>query len=137
MVEYEDGSVIAQMSYPSMELPIALALCPEQRLKSRVKSLDFGALKSLTFTELDREKYPCFDLVVNAGKTGGCIPAVANVANEIAVKLFLENKISFNDIYKAIYGAVSSYNEKCDCTFDCYQNADTYARNFVKELFKV
>ena len=137
MVEYEDGSVIAQMSYPSMELPIALALCPEQRLKSRVKSLDFGALKSLTFTELDREKYPCFDLVVNAGKAGGCIPAVANGANEIAVKLFLENKISFNDIYKAIYGAVSSYNEKCSGTFDCYQNADTYARNFVKELFKV
>lgn len=137
MVEYADGSVIAQMSYPSMELPIALALCPDQRLPSSVKSLNFGALKSLSFTELDRDKYPCFDLVVNAGKVGGCLPAVANGANEIAVKLFLENKISFNDIYKAISCALSSYTEKCNGTFDCYQNADTYARNFVKELFEV
>ena len=137
MVEFDDGSVIAQMSYPSMELPIALALNPDTRLKSNVKSLDFASLKNLTFVNLDRDKYPCFDLVVQAGKAGGCMPAVANGANEMAVKLFLQDKISFNDIYKAISHALSSYNKKCCGTFECYKNADTYARNCVKELFKV
>lgn len=137
MVEFDDGSVIAQMSYPSMELPIALALNPDERLKSNVKSLDFASLKNLTFVHLDRDKYPCFDLVVQAGKAGGCMPAVANGANEMAVKLFLQDKIAFNDIYKAISHALSSYNKKCFGTFECYKNADTYARNCVKELFKV
>jgi 1-deoxy-D-xylulose-5-phosphate reductoisomerase len=137
MVEYLDGSVIAQMSYPSMEIPIALALSPDKRLPSNVNSLDFATIKNLTFSLLDKEKYPCFDLVVNAGKKGGCYPAVANGANDVAVNLFLQDKISFGDIYKAISNALDGYSGECACTFECYQNANDYARRSVTELFNI
>lgn len=137
IVEYADGSSIAQMSYPSMEIPIALALEPSLRLKSNVKGLDFATLGKLTFAEVDKEKYPCFDLVVNAGKEGGCLPAVANGANEIAVKLFLEGKINCEGIYKAIDYALNKFSGDCVGDFECYQKADEFARNVVKELFGV
>lgn len=137
LVEYNDGSVIAQMSYPTMEIPIALALCKDQRLISNVNSLDLAQLKNLTFSELDKGKYPCFDLVVQAGKKGGCLPAVANGANEVAVKLFLENKISYLDIYKAIDHALNSYKGSCAGDFDCYKRADAFARACVKGLYNI
>ena len=137
MVEYLDGSVISQMSYPTMEIPIALALEPNARLTSNVKYLDFASLKNLSFSNVDKDKYPCFDLVVEAGKKGGCYPAVANGANEVAVSLFLQDKIKFNDIYKAISFALENYNQTQTGTFESYQNADNYARNSVLELFKV
>ena len=137
MGEYLDGSVISQMSYPTMEIPIALALEPNARLTSNVKYLDFASLKNLTFSEVDKDKYPCFDLVVEAGKKGGSYPAVANGANEVAVSLFLQDKIKFNDIYKAIFFALENYNQTQTGTFESYQNADIYARNSVLELFKV
>ncbi len=137
MVEYLDGSVISQMSYPTMEIPIALALEPNARLTSNVKYLDFASLKNLTFSEVDKDKYPCFDLVVEAGKKGGCYPAVANGANEVAVSLFLQDKIKFNDIYKAISFALENYKQTQTGTFESYQDADNYARNSVLELFKV
>jgi 1-deoxy-D-xylulose-5-phosphate reductoisomerase len=136
MVEYNDGSVIAQMSYPTMEIPIALALCPNERLISNVNSLDFAKLKSLTFCEMDKQKYPCFDLVVNAGKKGGCYPAVANGANEMAVELFLKDKISYQDIYKGIDTALNKFNGQCVGDYQCYENADKFARQCVNELFK-
>ena len=135
MVEYFDGSVIAQMSYPTMEIPIALALEPTQRLKSNVNSLDFAKLKNLTFSEVDKVKYPCFDLVINAGKRGGCYPAVANGANEVAVNLFLQNKIKFTDIYKAIAFSLDNFKDYQKCDFSDYQNADEYARKSVLDLF--
>ena len=137
MVEYFDGSVIAQMSYPSMELPIALALSPDKRLPSNVKSLDFATIKNLTFNALDKDKYPCFDLVVNAGKKGGCYPAVANGANDVAVNLFLQDKISFGDIYKAIDNALCHFKGECSCSFECFENANDYARRSVMELFNI
>ena len=136
MVEYNDGSVIAQMSYPTMEIPIALALCPNERLVSNVNSLDFAKLKSLTFLDMDKQKYPCFDLVVNAGKKGGCYPAVANGANEMAVELFLKDKISYQDIYKGIDTALNKFNGQCFGDYQCYENADKFARQCVKELFE-
>jgi 1-deoxy-D-xylulose-5-phosphate reductoisomerase len=137
MVEYLDGSVIAQMSYPSMEIPIALALSPDKRLPSNVNSLDFATIKNLTFSPLDKEKYPCFDLVVNAGKKGGCYPAVANGANDVAVNLFLQDKISFGDIYKAIDNALCHFKGECSCSFECFENANDYARRSVMELFNI
>ena len=137
LVEYADGSCIAQMSYPTMEIPIALALEPSLRLTSNVSSLDFAKLGQLTFNAVDKQKYPCFDLVVNAGKVGGCMPAVANGANEMAVKLFLQGKINCEGIYKAIDVALNSYKGSCCGTFDCYENADAFARKTVTDLFGV
>ena len=135
MVEFVDGSVMAQMSYPSMELPIQIALGYPERFKSSLNSLDFASISKLTFEKLDRERFPCFDLVVESGKKGGCYPAIANGANDLAVKLFLEDKISFNDIYKAISHALDGANIQYDGTFECLKRANEYAINSVKKLF--
>ena len=135
MVEYLDGSIMSQMSYPSMELPIQIALGYPERFKSSVKSLDFASLSKLTFENLDHERFPCFSLVVESGKKGGCYPAIANGANDVAVKLILENKISYNDVYRAISHALDGADLKYDGSFQCLENANAYAVSSVKKLF--
>lgn len=136
MVEFNDGAVMAQMSYPTMELPIALALSYPDRLDVGLKSLDFAALKSLSFEQIDHERFPCFNLVMDAAKEGGVYPAVLNGANEQAVKLFLENKISYGDIYKSIYGALQSFDGSSHMEMEHLVEADRFARSYVDDLFK-
>lgn len=137
MVEFNDGAVLAQMSYPSMEIPIALALSLPERITSNVKSLDFSQIKSLTFNEIDHKRFPCFNLVLDAGKSGGVYPAVANGANERAVELFLKGKIGYGDIYTAIYGALQSYDGGMHVHLDDLVFADSFARKYVDYLFGV
>jgi len=138
MVEFNDGSVSAQLSYPSMELPITLALNFPDRIDAGLNSLDFAAIKTLSFAAPDIERFPCLNLIVEAGKRGGGYPAVANGANERAVKLFLENKISFNDIYSSIEGALSAYSENGKPqTFEDFERADKFGEDFVSKKFGV
>lgn len=137
MVELNDGAVIAQLSYPSMELPIQLALSYPERFDAGVRSLDFAALKKLSFEEIDRKRFPCFDLVINAARFGGIYPAVANGANEQAVELFLRGVIGYGDIYKAIYGALQSFDGGMHVHLDDVIAADAFARKYVKNLFGV
>ena len=137
MVEFVDGSVIAQLSYPSMELPITLALNYPERIDAGLKSLDFAALKSLTFSAVDHDRFPCFNLVIDAAKEGGTFPAIANGANEEAVRLFLDGKITYGDIYKSIYGALQSYDGGHHVHLEDLENADAYARKYVQDLFGV
>ena len=137
MVGFKDGSVIAQMSYPTMEIPISLALSYPERLVSNVNGLDFEKLGKLTFEPLDRKRFPCFDLVVNAAKAGGGYPAVANGANEAAVALFLKDKIGYNDIYNAISGALDSYRAEKITDYEGYKAADEFGANFVKNKYGV
>ena len=132
MVEFEDNSVIAQLSYPTMEIPIALALDNSLRLKSNVSSLDFAKLSSLHFEEIDKNKFPCFDAVVSAGKKGGLYPAVANAVNEVAVDAFLNGKIVYKDFYSLIDGALNAYTNKVDYSLSAIEDADAWARNFAK-----
>lgn len=137
MVEYIDGAVLAQMSYPDMELPIQLALSYPERLKTDLKSLNFAELKSLTFSPVDHKRYPCFNLIMEAAREGALYPAVANGANEQAVNLFLQGKIAFNDIYKGIYGAMQSFDGSHHVELEHLIEADVFSRNYVKELFGV
>lgn len=137
MVEFCDNSVMAQMSYPTMELPITLALTGGERLDAGLKSLDFATLKQLSFEEIDHQRFPCFKLVLDTAKFGGNYPAVVNGANEQAVKLFLDGKISYNDIYKALYGTVQAFYGGHHTDLDELIEADIYGRNYVKELFGV
>ena len=137
MVELLDNSVIAQMSYPDMELAIQLALSYPERLKTDVKSLDFGTLKNLTFENVDNERFPCFDLILQSAKTGGLYPAVANGANEQAVEFFLDGKIAYNDIYKGIYGALQAFDGPSHVHLDDLEDADRFSREYVKFLFGV
>ena len=137
MVEFLDSSVIAQMSYPSMELPISLALSYPERITTDIKSLDFATLKSLTFTGMDKAKYPCFDLVLKSAKAGGTATAIINGANEVAVKLFLQNKISYLDIFKALDGALNAIEIESIKDAQTLISADRTAREYVKSLFGV
>lgn len=137
IVEYSDGSMIAQMGYPTMELPIQIALCYPERLLPVTESLNFAKLGKLTFSELDEKRFPAFREVVNAGKKGGAYPAVANGANDAAVKLFLENKIGFNDIYAAISGALSAFCGEYSGDFESLKSANDFAAGYVKNKFGV
>ena len=135
MVELNDGSVMAQLSYPNMEIPIALALSYPERLKSNVKSLDFAELKNLSFEAVDHERFPCFNLVLDSAKAGALYPAVVNGANEQAVQMFLDGKIAYTDIYKGIYGALMSFGGAHHVHYEDLVEADAYARRYVKEFF--
>lgn len=135
MVEYSDNSVIAQMSYPDMELPIQIALTYPDRLKSNIRGLNFAEIGKLTFERVDHERYPCFNLAVEALKRGGAYPAVLNGANEKAVKLFLCDKIGYMDIYSCIYGALEAFNGKYDGGFESLSAANEFGFNYVRSKF--
>lgn len=135
MVEYSDNSVIAQMSYPDMELPIQIALTYPDRLKSNIRGLNFAEIGKLTFERVDHERYPCFNLALEALKRGGAYPAVLNGANEEAVKLFLCDKIGYMDIYSCIYGALEAFNGKYDGGFESLSAANEFGFNYVRSKF--
>ncbi len=98
MVEYVDGSVIAQLGIPDMRTPIAYALSYPERLTLDLPPLDLCRLGQLTFREPDAQRFPCLTLAYEALDAGGSAPAVLNAANEIAVGSFLDGRISFVDI---------------------------------------
>ncbi|MDO5760968.1 MAG: 1-deoxy-D-xylulose-5-phosphate reductoisomerase, partial [Bacteroidota bacterium] len=102
MVEFEDGSIKAQLSLPDMHLPIAYALSFPFRIATPVVETDFFKLQNLTFEQPDRETFPCLDLAFYAIDKGGNMPCIMNAANEIAVEKFLKEEISFLDIPKII-----------------------------------
>jgi 1-deoxy-D-xylulose-5-phosphate reductoisomerase len=95
MVEFDDGCVMAQMSYPTMELPIQLALTYPDRLDCGLKPLDFEKLGAIRFLPLDRKRFPCYDLALTALEMGDNYPCALNGAGEIAVRAFLDEKIPF------------------------------------------
>ena len=98
MVEYEDGSVLAQLGNPDMRTPIAHALAWPLRLASGVGFLDFARLGPLEFQAPDFARFPCLQLAFNALDAGGTAPAILNAANEIAVQAFLDQRICYTDI---------------------------------------
>ena len=98
-VEFVDGSVLAQLGFPTMELPILYALSyPERVADGALRTYDPVASSPLTFEEIDHEAFPMFRLGVEAGRGSGCLPAVYNAANEVAVQAFLEDRIRFPEI---------------------------------------
>ena len=135
MVEYEDGAVMAELSYPSMELPISLALTYPNRRDTGLKSLDFSSIQSLTFSQVDHDRFPCFNLVVEAGKRGGTYPAVISGANEVAVDLFIKERINFNDIYSCLHGALDAYKGGVVNGIEDLIEADAFGRKFVLDKF--
>nr|WP_286195449.1 1-deoxy-D-xylulose-5-phosphate reductoisomerase [Synechococcus sp. CCAP 1479/9] len=102
MVELADSSVLAQLGWPDMKLPLLYCLSWPERLETPWRRLDLTAVGQLTFRAPDREKYPCMALAYAAGRAGGTMPAVLNAANEQAVALFLEEAIPFLAIPKLI-----------------------------------
>ncbi len=102
LIELQDTSVLAQLGWPDMRLPLLYALSWPDRIYTNWERLDLVKAGNLTFREPDHQKYPCMKLAYAAGKAGGSMPAVLNAANEQAVALFLEEKIRFLDIPRCI-----------------------------------
>jgi 1-deoxy-D-xylulose-5-phosphate reductoisomerase len=135
LVEFPDGSVKAQLSYPDMRLPIQYALgYPERLPNPELPRLDWDGLKSLTFEQPDFGKFPCLKLAIEAGKKGGTYPAVLSSADEIAVELFLSGRIKFNDIARLVAGALEQHQPVVQPTLEEILAADTWAREKVAQL---
>ncbi len=98
LVEYVDGSVIAQLSHPDMRVPIAHALAHPERIASGARPLDLATMKSLSFERPDHQRFPCLGLAYEALREAGTAPAVLNAANEVAVEAFLAGRIPFTAI---------------------------------------
>ncbi|MEM9163484.1 MAG: 1-deoxy-D-xylulose-5-phosphate reductoisomerase, partial [Cyanobacteria bacterium P01_F01_bin.4] len=102
LIEAQDTSVLAQLGWPDMRLPLLYALSWPERIYTDWKPLNLAQAGDLTFREPDHNKYPCMELAYAAGRTGGTMTAVLNAANEQAVALFLDEKIRYLDIPKVI-----------------------------------
>jgi 1-deoxy-D-xylulose-5-phosphate reductoisomerase len=136
-VELIDGSVLAQLGVPSMELPVLYALTHPDRVQDTgVPPFDPVELSPLSFERVRRDDFPALDLGMQAGRAGGAAPAVFNAANERAVALFLDGAIGFADIARAIDGALARHGSAPGGTRDAILAADALARRHVQELFR-
>jgi 1-deoxy-D-xylulose-5-phosphate reductoisomerase len=107
LVDYNDGSVLAQLGNPDMRTPIAHALAWPERIDSGVRSLDLVEIGHLDFAPPDTVRFPCLQLAYDAARRGGTAPAILNAANEVAVQAFLDYAIAFTDIARVIEGTLS------------------------------
>ncbi|MCA2717377.1 1-deoxy-D-xylulose-5-phosphate reductoisomerase [Microcystis sp. M169S2] len=133
LIELQDTSVLAQLGWPDMRLPLLYALSWPERIYTDWEPLNLVKAGSLTFKEPDHQKYPCMGLAYAAGRAGGAMPAVLNAANEQAVALFLEEKISFLDIPRVIEKVCDRFTIHNSSTpsLDDILSADSWARQEV------
>ena len=135
MVEFIDGSVKAQLSYPDMRLPIQYALSyPERLVNPQLPRLDWETIKNLTFEQPDFDSFPCLKLAIEAGKKGGTYPAVLCAADEVAVELFLSQGIKFTDIARLVGQALEEHQAISHPTVEEIMAADNWAREKVRQL---
>ena len=137
MVEFVDGSVVAQLGVPSMELPILYALTHPERIEDDgVPRFDPVAASPLTFEAVRHDAFPALGLGIEAGRKGGAAPAVFNAANEQAVALFLAGALSFSDISRGVASALEALTGVPGESREDLLAADDAARQHVMELFK-
>jgi 1-deoxy-D-xylulose-5-phosphate reductoisomerase len=134
MVEFVDGSTIAQASPPNMKLPIALGLDWPHRVPGAVAALDWSTASEWTFAPLDDEAFPAVALAKQVGIAGGTYPAVFNAANEQAVLAFHAGGIGYLDIIDIVRGAVDAHNEIAELSFDGVLEAEAWGRRFADDL---
>lgn len=138
LVEFVDGSIKAQLSMPDMRFAIQYALAyPERFANEKLPRINFAQLNSLTFETLNYSMFPCLQLALDAGKRGGTYPAVLCAADEIAVQLFLEQRIDFPQIAEIIFKTISSHHGIGNPTIDDILAADQWARDTASNLVKV
>lgn len=131
MVEFMDGAILAQMGVTDMGLPILYALSYPERLQTPLPPLDLNALSALTFEPVDHERFPCVGFAYQALQSGGTYPAVLNAANEVAVDLFLSDRITFPDIPALIAKAMDSHQGRKIDSIEVALDADREARELV------
>ena len=140
MVEYVDGSIIAQMGVANMKTPILYAFTyPEKEFNSSINFLDLIKTNNLTFEEADRKVLKGIDLAYRAGRTGGTMPTVFNASNEIAVELFMKKQIKFLDIYRIIEEAMNTHQVltlNTDNALNIIKEIDRETRKKVREQWE-
>ena len=135
MVEFVDGSIKAQLSYPDMRLPIQYALSYPERLPNpQLPRLDWSSINNLTFEQPDFDTFPCLKLAIEAGKKGGTYPAVLCAADEVAVELFLSQGIRFVDITNLVEQTLEQHRAIAHPTVEEIMAADAWAREKVLQL---
>ncbi|MEL6553730.1 MAG: 1-deoxy-D-xylulose-5-phosphate reductoisomerase [Cyanobacteria bacterium J06621_11] len=136
MIELQDTSMLGQLGWPDMRLPLLYAISWPERIYTDWKPLSLAELGTLTFRAPDHDKYPCMDLAYAAGRAGGTMTAVLNAANEQAVALFLEEKIHYLEIAKVIEKVCDRHRNdlNSDPNLDDILSVDKWARTAVTEL---
>lgn len=135
MVEFIDGSVLAQLGVPDMKLPIQYALTYPGRVTSNSEGLSFEKFNELTFEKPDRVNFPCLDLAFEALDIGGTMPAVLNAANEELVLQFLDGKINFYDIPDRIEMAMNKFKVIKNPDINVIIEADKITREYINKFF--
>ncbi len=136
MVEYIDGSVLAQMGSPDMRIPIASTLAWPDRMETRAEPLDLAAVGRLDFEEPDLVRFPALTLARDALEAGGARPAVLNAANEIAVAAFLNRQIGFLSIADVVKTVLDRYDPVAPSAIDDVLAIDTEARRVAQSAMK-
>lgn len=132
-VEFEDGSILAQLSHPDMCLPIQYALTYPERKPCPIPRLDFAQMKRLDFETPSFSRFPCLELALSAGKSGGTSPAVLSAANEVAVHAFLDRRIRFTDIPKVVEKVLSKHARIAQPGLNEILESDRWARQAAEE----
>jgi 1-deoxy-D-xylulose-5-phosphate reductoisomerase len=133
MVEYVDGSVLAQMGNPDMRTPIAHALAWPERVESGVESLDLFAVARLDFAAPQPERFPCLGLAYLAIEAGGTAPAILNAANEVAVAAFLERRLAFSGIAEVVEACLEGLDSEPADELEAVFSADRRARELARQ----
>jgi 1-deoxy-D-xylulose-5-phosphate reductoisomerase len=128
MVEFADGSVLAQLSHSNMCFPIQYAVTWPERVANTLPPLDFGKLGKLEFMTPRYRDFPALDLARHAGEIGGTLPAVLNAANEVAVSAFLEKRMNFPGIWQTVEAVVDKHRPVAQPDLDAILAADRWAR---------
>ncbi|MFM1790582.1 MAG: 1-deoxy-D-xylulose 5-phosphate reductoisomerase [Actinomycetota bacterium] len=134
MVEYTDGSTIAQLSMPDMRLPIGYALGWPNRIATPYGRIDWSTLDRLDFQPPDRETFRCLDLAYDAGRRGGTAPAALSAANEVVVEAFLDGRITWIEIAGTVEAAVNRFTPTAPRDLDDVLTADAEGRRLAREV---
>jgi 1-deoxy-D-xylulose-5-phosphate reductoisomerase len=132
MVEFVDGSILAQLSHSDMCFPIQYAVTWPDRVPTSLKPLRLADVRKLEFEEPRYDVFPALDLARQAGEAGGVLPAVLNAANEVAVQAFLDDQIPFGGIWRLVQNAIGHHANLARPTLDDIIRADKEARDFVR-----
>jgi 1-deoxy-D-xylulose-5-phosphate reductoisomerase len=128
LVEFADSSIIAQLSVPDMRLPIQYALTWPRRTASKVERLDLAKIGKLTFRNPEARKFPCLSIGFEVAREGGTSGAVFNAANEVAVKAFLQSRLTFSGIHRLIRDVLDQHSNQPASSLECVLEADRWAR---------
>ena len=134
LVEFDDGCVMAQMSYPTMELPIQLALTYPERFDCGLRPLNFEELGAIRFLPLERKRFPCYDLALTALEMGDNYPCALNGAGEIAVRAFLQGRIAFTEIAETMKAALEKTERMQATSYEVLKETDARARAIACEI---